>query len=152
MESQDWKNPALLERYLRTTHPEWTCTNLTKLSGGYTNLTCRATLSKDDSSVILKRAKDWSGMGLSLSATRAADEYTLLEALKDDVAVGECAAGGPVKVHVRTPRPVVYLEDSHTQIMEDMGAVEDLKSFMMETDLDGMGQVARRIGDGLGVS
>lgn len=138
-------SPENLENYLNDIHPEWACSGLKPLSGGVANLTCRGTLTSDNTSIIIKHAEELSGDGWSFPASRARDEELLLSKLHtDQVCVHESYG-----VKVGTPKLLAYLDDSHTQIIEDVEAA-DLKTFLLSNSIDDSSAWA--IGQAIGVS
>lgn len=138
-------SPKMLEEYLNEAHTEWACTDLRPLSGGVANLTCRGTLKADNTTVIIKHAEELSGEGWSFPAARAYDEQVLLSELHDNQISVQESYG----VRVGTPRLLAYFEDSHTQIIEDVEAI-DLKAYLLSNSIDDSSAWA--IGQAIGVS
>lgn len=138
-------SPETLERYLNSSHAEWACSDLEPLSGGVANLTCRGTLESNDNSIIVKHAEELSGDGWSFPASRAQDEAMLLSRLHDDQICVQESYG----VKVSTPKLLAYLDDSHTQIIEDVEAI-DLKTYLLSNPIDDSSAWA--IGQAIGVS
>jgi hypothetical protein len=138
-----------LKAYLQSVGGVELCTSLTKLSGGYVNLTCRSTRS-DGSTVIIKYAQDilranWPAL---LSADRARDEQEMLNRLVKDLPPTTHHAGG-IDVEIGSPKGLGYFPEHHVQMIEDFPDTMDFESSLLEAPMAEARTVA--IGEALGV-
>lgn len=138
-----------LKSYLQSVGGVELCTSLTKLSGGYVNLTCRSTRS-DGSTVIIKYAQDvgkadWPAL---LSADRAHDEQEMLNLLHKDLPPFTHHAGG-FDVEIGSPRGLGYFPEHHVQVIEDFPDTMDFESSLLKAPMDEARTFA--IGEALGV-
>ncbi|KAI9693437.1 MAG: hypothetical protein M1820_009272 [Bogoriella megaspora] len=137
--------PEGLQEYLRTSHPQWECTDLEVLSGsgGVANLTCRAKLS-NQRQVVLKHAESVSGPGWSFPASRAVDENAVLTVLQSQQDIFD--QDGPVRVQV--PTPLAFFQESCVQISKYVPGGEDLRSFLSRETIPT--ELANQIGKAFG--
>ena len=130
-------------QHLALEHPQWACSELETLSGGNANLSCRGKLSATAQSVFIKHAEDILGQGWSLPASRAYHEQLLRAKLQEDLPPVSHGA-----TLVGTPKLLSYLPDCHTQMLEDVQAV-DLKSYLFKERISA--QASLELGQALGV-
>lgn len=140
-----------LKTYLQSVGGVELCTALTKLSGGYVNLTCRSTRS-DGSTVIVKYAQakgkpDWPAQ---LSADRARDEQEMLKRLTKEMPFITYRGVDSVElIEVGSPKGLGYMPERHVQLIEDFPDTMDFESLLMTTPIGT--NKAHTIGVALGV-
>ncbi|KAJ5666059.1 uncharacterized protein N7477_008507 [Penicillium maclennaniae] len=102
------------------------CSSLTRLSGGTANFVYRGTPSARDS-IVIKHTKNYvaSNQDFKLDAKRCHFEQAILQALN----------GLPFhsqgNITVKTPRVFDFIQETNTQIMEDLPNSLDLKTFLL---------------------
>ena len=162
-----------LQTYLQKLKGGELCTTLTKLSGGYTNLTCRSTLPSGKTTIV-KHAKTISrpNWPVALSANRARGEQEMLNHIAgelpfvthqlsairapdvgdDDVEAGAGDGEGERvrEIEIGTPRGLGYFEEHHVQIIEDFPGTADFESLLLEGHIMDEG-LLYGIGEALGV-
>lgn len=138
-----------LETYIKSIGGPSLCTSLTKLSGGYINLTCRSTRS-DGTTVIIKHAKTISkpGWPTQLLATRAYNEQEMLKLISLELSPTKYAKDY-LQIEIGTPKGLGYFPEHHVQVIEDFPDTVDLETLILEIEMDE--KMAYAIGEALGV-
>ncbi|OJJ89428.1 uncharacterized protein ASPGLDRAFT_31124 [Aspergillus glaucus CBS 516.65] len=132
------------------TSTPYACTSLTRLSGGTVNFVYRGILQRplDDGTktVIIKHAEEFlaSSRDFKLTAERCVIEELILNALKN---LPLHTNGSSI---VKTPFLYHFDLATHTQILEDLPAAQDLKSYIIAHGHEFPESLARSIGRGLG--
>jgi len=151
--------PSDLQTYLQEIGGPELCTTLTKISGGYTNLTCRSTV-RSGITTIIKHAKPISrpNWPVALSANRAKGEQEMLNhiakelpsvthKLKKPNGIENGASEG--EIVMGTPKGLGYFEQHHVQVIEDFPGTVDFETLLIEKNIDS--NTLQDIGEALGV-
>ncbi|BCR83890.1 uncharacterized protein ACHE_11292A [Aspergillus chevalieri] len=147
-QDEDHQITAKIEKSLTST--PYACSSLTRLSGGTANFIYRGILQRPledgTKTVIIKHAEEFlaSSKDFKLTAERCVIEEMILNALTT-------LPPSTIKSSiVNTPYLYHFDHSTHTQILEDLPAAQDLKSFTIAHGHDLPESLARSIGRGLG--